>query len=161
MSTTKPEGYDSVAVANRFIEFARSQGKDIRSISKLTKLVYIAHGYLLAVEDRPLVKDKVEAWPYGPVIPHLYNTFRRTPPVPEPLQPKQVESCNEFDDDTVQSFIEQVYRSYGRFSLDDLSQITHRKGSPWDKVYRDGLGKNGQIDNDVTQQYYYDLIESD
>lgn len=40
----------ALAIANYFIELAHKESKDIRPL-KLMKLVYIAHGYILAMLD--------------------------------------------------------------------------------------------------------------
>ena len=42
----------------------------------LQKLVYLAHGWTLAVTGDPLVEDRFEAWDYGPVIRKLYDALR-------------------------------------------------------------------------------------
>ena len=40
-------------------------------------MVYMAHGLTLAVTDKPLIHDRIEAWKYGPVIPLLYHELKR------------------------------------------------------------------------------------
>ena len=157
MSTIEQKGYDSVAVANQFLLVARKKGESICSLTKLIKLVYIAHGYRLALKGRSLIKDRIEAWRYGPVIPRLYHAFRREKPVPEPLEPKQSD-CDEFDEDVL-PIIEAVYRGYGHLNFSEISQLTHKKGTPWDMVYRN-QGNGGEIENELIREYYYGLIES-
>ena len=69
---------DSIALANFFIDKSTSEKCDI-TLLKLVKLVYIAHGYLLALLNRSFLNsryDKVEAWRLGPVIPTVYHTFK-------------------------------------------------------------------------------------
>ena len=67
--------YDSGTVANHFLRLARQQGKSLTPM-QLLKLVYIAHGWSLGLYGLPLVRDEIQAWQYGPVIPNLYNRIR-------------------------------------------------------------------------------------
>ena len=43
---------------------------------KLQKLVYFAHGWHLAIHNRPLVNEQVEAWKFGPVFSDLYHQIK-------------------------------------------------------------------------------------
>ena len=66
-------GYSAKAPANYFIG---KYGRFKISPLKLQKLVYISHGWHLAIFDRELVDDEyAEAWQYGPVFPSLYHEF--------------------------------------------------------------------------------------
>ncbi|MBV9510077.1 MAG: DUF4065 domain-containing protein, partial [Caulobacteraceae bacterium] len=78
--------HDSRTVANRFLELARERGQMLTPM-QLLKLVYIAHGWMLGLAGRPLIRDEVQAWQYGPVIPPLYNAVRsyRRDPVSQSL----------------------------------------------------------------------------
>jgi uncharacterized phage-associated protein len=40
------------------------------------KLVYYAQGFALALLDRPLFPQHIEAWIYGPVVPALYREYK-------------------------------------------------------------------------------------
>ena len=55
------------AVANEFIRLAKADCKSFTP-SQLMKLAYIAHGWMLALYQRPLITDRIEAWKYGPVF---------------------------------------------------------------------------------------------
>ena len=67
--------YDSRHIANCFIRRAKNDHESM-SIMRVLKLVYMAHGWTLAVLNRPLIMDRIEAWEYGPVIPTVYYAFR-------------------------------------------------------------------------------------
>jgi uncharacterized phage-associated protein len=101
------------AVANEFLRLAEEDGRALTPL-QIIKLVYIAHGWMLALYQRPLITDCVEAWKYGPVIPQLYHDVNRygagsiTGPLPDafprskPLDPQEID------------LIHQVYNLYGR-----------------------------------------------
>ena len=43
---------------------------------KLQKLLYYCQAWALVWDDKPLFKEKIEAWISGPVVRTLYNTHR-------------------------------------------------------------------------------------
>lgn len=42
---------------------------------KLHKVLYYIQGYHLQKYGEPLFCDEIQAWPYGPVIPNVYNQY--------------------------------------------------------------------------------------
>src|SRR6516164_9635188 len=67
---------DARAVANYLLSKADVDQKKLDPL-QLQKLVYIAHGWHLGLLNRPLFAQRVEAWPYGPVIEDVYHAFKR------------------------------------------------------------------------------------
>jgi uncharacterized phage-associated protein len=43
---------------------------------QVLKLVYYCHAWMLGVYSRPLVRQPIEAWRYGPVVRELYRSIR-------------------------------------------------------------------------------------
>ena len=79
---------NALSVANYFLELAHKENRPIHLLG-LVKRVYIAHGFSLAMLDKPLIDprfDPVEAWKYGPVIPSVYHSFKqyKASPITEP-----------------------------------------------------------------------------
>jgi len=68
--------HNPLAIANYFIELAKNDA-NLVSPMKLQKLVYFALGWCLALADKPLINEKVEAWQYGPVVGSLYREFKK------------------------------------------------------------------------------------
>lgn len=141
--------HDSRVVANRLLERAANVG-DALTPMQVLKLVYIAHGWMLGLYGRPLIRDDVQAWQYGPVIPRLYNAIRqfRSQPVCGPLP-----SNHEVLDTQELSIVDQVYDIYGQLSGPELSRMTHAANTPWQITYKPnefGL----VISNDVIEDHY-------
>jgi uncharacterized phage-associated protein len=147
--------YDSLLVADRFLERAKAMG-DTLTPMQLLKLVYIAHGWMLGLYGRPLIKDEVQAWQYGPVIPRLYNAIRqyRDQPVRGPLCPTSGALPM-----TEQSVVDQVYEIYGDKSGPALSRLTHLPGSPWAETYTPGVF-GVVIPNDIIEDHYARLASA-
>ena len=83
-------GHDARAVANNLIEMS---GEGPLTPLQIIKLTYICHGWMLGLYGRPLVKQNVKAWTYGPVIPDVYRalkTYRANPVTPRiPIPPEE------------------------------------------------------------------------
>ena len=144
--------HDSRVVANRFLELA-ADNNDTLTPMQLLKLVYIAHGWLLGLYGRPLIRDEIQAWQYGPVIPALYDSIRqyRSNPVDGPLRAPPEKLSREES-----SIVDQVYTRYGAMTGPGLSRLTHQTGSPWEITYVDGsFGR--RISNDIIEDHYHRL----
>lgn len=133
--------HGSRAVANYLIERAREDGDFLTSM-QLLKLVYIAHGWNLAIRHRPLVREAVEAWKYGPVIPDLYHGVKRWGAgfVRHRL-PGYFASENGFAPED-EELVSSVLSAYRHLDGLELSNLTHRRGTPWYKVYYEQGGKD-------------------
>ncbi len=132
-----------MAVANWFIE-------NLKSVSplKLQKLIYFAHGWNLALRDKPLIDELVEAWDYGPVIPSVYHEFKGfgDKPITElgttfemrksTLNPlgKRIflvtPKVPQTDEYTIK-LLRKVVDVYGKYTGGQLSTMTHQPGTPW------------------------------
>jgi uncharacterized phage-associated protein len=155
-----PAPYDAATVANRFIELAEEQNRRLTPM-QLIKLTYIAHGFSLAINRYPLIKEPVEAWRYGPVIPSLYRRMKSygANGVDKPIGPGFGLSRNEQIDPADLGVIDAVYQQYGHLSGVQLSYLTHKKGTPWERTYRpDEYG--AEMDNAVIGQHYDTLLEA-
>ena len=161
--------YSAKEIANYFLEL--SAKKDISPL-KIQKLVYIAHGWHLALYGEPLVQDELaEAWEYGPVFPSIYHEFKRfgAGPILEPvLAWTYYDFLEEWDshiprikpdDKRTIAFLNRIWELYGHFSAGELSAMTHEEGSPWNQV-REEVGpiKNANIDNALIEKYYKDRL---
>lgn len=150
------------AVANYLFDEVR-QDRDLLTSMQLLKLVYISHGWSLAFFDRPLVREAVEAWEYGPVIADLYHGVKRwgAGPVRERL-PGYFAATDGFSSQDME-LVSSVLAAYRHLDGLELSNLTHRRGTPWYKVYYEQGGKNRRhslIPNDLIREHFVSLMES-
>jgi uncharacterized phage-associated protein len=172
--------YDPKAIANYFLKVAEEQGEPLTPM-KLQKLVYYANGWHLAINDEPLINEQVEAWSYGPVVPSLYHEFRRFGD--QAITEQAFDMVTESDDpwemalvrleptiddrpnhaDFARAFLDRIWETYSGYSAIQLSNETHRPGSPWDTVrkqYNGAIPKRTDIPSDLMKEYFRALSRS-
>lgn len=141
----------SLTVANRFLDLAKQNG-DPMTPMQLLKLVYIAHGWMLGLNGKPLIPERVEAWQYGPVIPSLYGHLREYRGAPVTKKLHSLFDKGGLGDDE-QDIIDQVYGAYRKYTGMQLSRMTHADGTPWALTYEPGsFGK--VIPVDLIEDHY-------
>jgi uncharacterized phage-associated protein len=151
-----------MAVADAFLEMARRDGKSLTQM-QLQKLVYIAHGWNLAVNNRPLTTDALQAWEFGPVYPALWDVLRQfgrdavthvlSVDNAEPTTPTPADL---FDADE-KSVIAKVYEIYGHFHAFQLSAMTHKAGTPWCDVFEKQQNPRGAISDAAIKTHFVDI----
>ncbi len=152
--------HSSITIAQKFLDSASQDNGNTLTPMQLLKLVYIAHGYMLGQYSRPLIKEQVEAWKYGPVIKPLYDKIKsyRSDPV------KRISHllCSALftsgltkDEEAV---IKQVYDKYGRKDGIFLSSLTHNTGTPWEIAWKSGYS---DISNDLIENHYRLLLQNE
>lgn len=163
----------STQVANFFLQKAESESSDITTI-KLVKLSYIAQGWALAALDRDILREEVEAWKYGPVIPSIYHGFKHFGSSPitsyatefvlngldsdeeKPTLEVVVPRVDEKDSDLV-NMLSVVWSTYKQYSGFDLVEMTHEENTPWSSVYVEGE-RHTPIPQMSIKQYYIEHI---
>lgn len=166
---TVPEPQSPFAVARYFIENGIQDSVVDLTPMKLLKLTYLAHGWTLCFTDAPLIRESVQAWKYGPVIPSLYEYFKRygRSPVdaaaeinvlPEMSQPTPNQTK------WIHGVLGGVWTAYKGYSGLQLSALTHIDGSPWHVTWFERGGKDRMgcaIDNLLIRDYFKALLPAD
>lgn len=156
--------YSAKAIANWFLDKGDEEISLITPL-RLNKLVYVAHGWHLGITDYPLIKDEVEAWDYGPVIPDIYHEFKqfRSNPITSramvwdlPKPPFRIEASieNEGVEGKVDMklFLDRIWNVYENYSAVELANLTHEEGTPWFQTYYHSTSRI--INNAVICRYY-------
>lgn len=178
------------AVANWFIEKADEQEQPITHM-KLQKLVYLAYGWFYAYFDEPLFDDEILAWHHGPVVSSLYAMFRDCGDRPidhyaeiysdadndgvietsrysirfsdEDRQGMEQASrdARAEEEANIEKILNLVWLNYSHLPTGRLRNMTHRPGSPWQKVY-DYFGDQMRlavIAPEEIRKYFSGLVE--
>jgi uncharacterized phage-associated protein len=138
-------------VANTFLDLADRDGLALDPM-KIQKLVYVAHGWNLALRNVPLIRQAVQAWPYGPVIAELYDDFKRFRAQPITARaPIRVENDVLTSED--KDFIQSVWTQYKPYSAIQLSMFTHQAGYAWDMTMKSS-GPYSAIPNELIRDEF-------
>lgn len=160
--------YGSKAVANLLIDVAKGHGQKLDQM-KLQKLVYISHGWNLAISGNPLISDQIQAWQYGPVIPVLYNEFKNcgSNPITDYATEVNVDDSTlsisyepmfvDQDDSHTRNLISKIWEVYGKFTGPQLSNLTHMSGTPWDDKFKNC--PRSEIENDQIKEHFFQLAK--
>jgi uncharacterized phage-associated protein len=124
---------------------------------KLQKLVYYAQAWSLVWDDRPLFRERIEAWVNGPVVPSLYAEHRGQ---------YEVRNWPRGDasklDEKARETVDAVLGFYGDKSSQWLSDLTHSE-EPWREA-RVGFAPTERCGNEITHasmaEYYSGLAAS-
>ena len=159
-------GYSASLVADYIIAKSRASMTAIQVI----KTAYIAHGYSLAVLGKPLIREKAQAWRYGPVFPSMYFALRDNGQNPirsleycdtasgSPELADRMEFFESRIDEQRRAILDDAIEVYGALSGRRLISITHAKGTPWSKHYKPGVFHT-IIPDEETKQYYEKRLE--
>lgn len=106
----------------------KNGGADAITDLKLQKLMYYAQGMSLAMRGMPMFAEPIEAWQHGPVVPCIYQIYKRY----------GANGIDYTDDDAPQEeytdedkeVLETVYNYFGQFSAWKLRDMTHSE-DPW------------------------------
>lgn len=122
-------------VATYFLNLSLNDSRSGTNIShlKLQKLVYYAQGWFLAAFGEEMYKERIEAWPHGPVSPDLYQKYKKYGYQTIPHSYSEIDiNC-----DRSESILNLVWSNYGTLDAKDLEKLTHSE-DPW-KNARKGL----------------------
>lgn len=124
-----------LTIADILLRIAKEKEKQLTPM-QLMKLTYIANGWSLAVRDKSLFNNPIEAWKYGPVMPDLYHAtkaFGRTAIPLDRIKGGIEDVSPEYSEEV--EFLKKVYDLYEDKSGITLSSLTHMHGTPWHQMY--------------------------
>jgi len=155
--------YSALDIATYFIKKATKESDVKLTPLKLQKLLYYAQGWYLANLNKPLFKDKIEAWKYGPAIPSIYHQFKGYGS--ESLCSKGIDTsaADKIETDkTIKSFLDEVWNVYKPYDGSDLIYSTHKE-DPWIEA-KDGIKTDDHFDftisNDSIKTFFQKRLKN-
>ncbi|KGE17548.1 Panacea domain-containing protein [Paenibacillus wynnii] len=133
---------------------------------KLQKLLYYAYAeYLLATGEK-LFKDPIVAFKYGPVVEDVFYQFRHNGSSQidykedevffihtKKAPPSFVRIISSDNGLIAAAFVLKTWKRYIDFTAKELVEKTHKRGGPWDRVYKSGT--NQVISDDHIKKYHH------
>lgn len=126
------------------------------STVKLQKLVYYSQAWSLVWDEKPLFKNKIQAWANGPVVPVLFQEHKGKFMVGYKNFPNG--NINNLTKDEKET-IDNVLDYYGNKSAQWLVDLTHLE-DPWKearKGYKPGENCENEISLGSMIEYYSGL----
>jgi uncharacterized phage-associated protein len=169
--------HSSLAIANEFLKRALDDGKSLTHMH-LQRLVFIAHGFNLAINHTPLIDEQYQAWEFGPIAPELYRALKRygLQPVTRLIRHGDESYWGESDTgwsgDTggwlraetaggsvtepltvdEKGVIDLIWADFRDYQSFQLSALTHGPKTPWRDFYEQG--KTNPIPNNSIRDFF-------
>lgn len=151
---------EAIQVAKYILSLVNEDCGETISNLKLQKILYYLQGYFLAYFDKPLFKDKIVAWAYGPVVPNVYNKYKKysndSLPIHEITREEYNMFINNFNKNELE-LMQQVFETYIDYSAYNLVEMTHSE-TPWNSALVDGKATGKEIDDNIIKSFFKSKI---
>lgn len=131
--------YDVKEVARYIITYFSKIRMPVTHL-KLQKLLYFAWVDFYKERKRYLFEEEMSAWRLGPVSLSVYAEYCAYGAMPIDREYKETQ-ISLIDQQTIDKTLERLKV----FSPYDLVELTHKKNTPWSKVYDEGRGLRDSI----------------
>jgi len=117
-----------LVVADYFIYKSNQANKKDLTNKKLQKLLYYAQAWSVALSNKRLFKENIEAWIHGPAIPSVYKTYKNYGflPIVKDVDPSEFADFNAKE----KKLLDSIWQIYGKYDASYLEQLTHNE-EPW------------------------------
>ena len=163
--------YKAIEIAYWFLNYNYAMRKDLIASNeqfdvydglthlKLQKLLYNAQGMSLAINNKPLFEEPLEAWQHGPVVDSVYNVFsvfgRNEIIVPNTHEIEEMTWKIENDSET-EDVLEKTYNAFIKYTAWELRELSHLPNSPWSHTQLGDI-----IDNELIKKYFKEKVLKD
>lgn len=141
--------------AKYIISYFRNNNIEVTNL-KLQKLLYFLEAiYMVALDENYLFNENFYAWNYGPVSKKVYDQYKIFGSMPIILdEPVSINRTNEI-------FIQNLFMIFNDYSVSDLIEFSHQKGSPWYEIYMkygENIPKNEVIQKYSTKKWFSGIV---
>lgn len=103
------------------------------SNKKLQKLLYYVQAWSLALRNKPMFKENIEAWIHGPVVPVIYRKYKNFGY--KPISGVNLDICDGCITKDDEELIDAVMDIYSKYDADSLELFSH-EDLPWQEARR-------------------------
>ena len=141
--------YDSIDMARHII--TKCKERDINDIgnTKINKLLYCVYGVYLALYDNEILTEQPKYFPYGPVFPRVFKKYDEIK--------NNILNIN-LDKET-RDVVDFVLKTFGKVSAGNLSDWSHSKNSPWDKMKQNGAKYSDALNPIDIRNYFINFLK--
>ncbi len=142
-------------IAKEFVNMGISAGDPVTQM-KLQKMVFFAQGLHLALHQEILCNEPFYAWKFGPVIPSIYQHYKKwgsspiveKPDLPDSSIPNNPDLLTSEERETI-DYTWEITKNLDGITLSNWS---HAANSPWAQAY--SKGENTIISNSIIKEYF-------
>lgn len=127
---------------------------------QLQKLLYFFWCQYSKMYGTYVFKEDFEAWTYGPVIPEVYEEFKKFKKAKITFQDKKSLDLEVYSRmvkisnyDKIVEALDKTIEKYGKCTSTRLVSKSHEKGGPWDLVFKNGIGSGEIIPKQLIMEY--------
>ena len=156
--TAHTKALKALDVGRYFLYLANQEKKPITN-KKLQKLVYYSQAWSLALNNKKLFKEPIEAWVHGPAVRSLYVHYKKFgfEPIAEEINPDILRVSG-----NTKELLDSVWKIYGKMDAGYLEMLTHSE-KPWQEA-REGLQSSESSGNEISlktmRSYYAEKLEN-
>ncbi len=152
---------DALDIARYLVQIGYSdetpEESSLLSPLRLQKFLYYCQGYSLALLDRPLFHEPIEAWVLGPVVRSVFSRFQGQK---NGITPEAIGGASAELTPIQQELLRMVWREYSQYTPAELVQKTHSEPA-WIEARR-GLPDTAPcanvLSNDTMKTYFRDAL---
>lgn len=144
---TRAMSYDCRAIANAVLDLG-DQLKLRLTHMAVHKVMYYAHGWHLAKYDAPFIEQEFEAWKDGPIQRLVWEALKISGSSPVTcratrfdLVTRRISVVRQEIENEQLDFLREIVSGYGTLHAFELSEMTHERDGPWDRVWNAPKGK--------------------
>ena len=145
--------YPVEKIANQLLTYSAENGGELMSNMKLQKMLYYQQGFHLAYFDTPLFEDEIEAWMYGPVVPAMYEKYKKNGR--NGIEP-EIDTEFSFNEKNELSLFNEVCKVYCAYSASGLMNMTHEE-MPWKTT---PIGEGHIIEKEKMRSFFKTMLKA-
>lgn len=125
---------------------------------KLQKLLYYSQAMNLAVNEKPLFDNTIEAWKNGPVVRDIYREYRYNQLAERAAIEDEVTESDFIATNNTARILQIINGIYGNQSSDKLIELTHKE-KPWHDLKDQALRQeNPVISINAIKEFYTSML---